>query len=93
MASWRQCRAVFPSGRGPFDDRIGETHFAAIVSGDQERHKLLFGFLHQYAKIGTDAMPSQPLERIFVDLDGVLTDFVSAALRLHGQPDALSGWP
>lgn len=36
---------------------------------------------------------SQRLERIFLDMDGVLTDFVRAVLHLHGQPDALNNWP
>jgi 5'(3')-deoxyribonucleotidase len=35
----------------------------------------------------------QPLEHIFLDMDGVLTDFVSATVRLHGQPDVLQNWP
>lgn len=33
------------------------------------------------------------LDHIFLDMDGVLTDFVSAALRVHGRPDALERWP
>jgi len=33
------------------------------------------------------------VNRIFVDMDGVLSDFVSAALQLHGRLDALEGWP
>lgn len=33
------------------------------------------------------------VRHIFVDLDGVLADFVTAALHLHCRPEALSGWP
>ena len=32
-------------------------------------------------------------EHIFLDLDGVLADFVTAAAHLHGRPDILSAWP
>jgi 5'(3')-deoxyribonucleotidase len=35
----------------------------------------------------------QVLEHIFLDMDGVLTDFVGASLHLHGRPDVMSGWP
>lgn len=34
-----------------------------------------------------------PLEHIFVDMDGVITDFVAASLIVHGKPDALRIWP
>lgn len=33
------------------------------------------------------------LQHIFLDMDGVISDFTTASLRLHGQPDALSTWP
>ena len=33
------------------------------------------------------------MRHIFVDLDGVLADFVSAALTLHGRSDLLDSWP
>ncbi len=32
-------------------------------------------------------------EQIFLDMDGVLTDFVGAVLSLQGQKDLLSTWP
>lgn len=35
----------------------------------------------------------RPLEHIFLDMDGVLTDFVSATLLLHNCADALQDWP
>lgn len=34
------------------------------------------------------------MERIcFIDLDGVLADFVTAACIVHGQPDLPANWP
>lgn len=36
---------------------------------------------------------SQALEHIFLDMDGVLTDFVGASLQLHGRADAMQNWP
>lgn len=33
------------------------------------------------------------IKHIFLDMDGVLTDFVGAVLRLHGQSDLLETWP
>jgi 5'(3')-deoxyribonucleotidase len=36
---------------------------------------------------------NSPTTHIFLDMDGVLTDFVSACLTLHGQPQALETWP
>ena len=36
---------------------------------------------------------TEPIQHVFVDLDGVLADFVGAALELHGRPDVLDNWP
>lgn len=36
---------------------------------------------------------NDPAPHIFLDMDGVLTDFVTATLTLHGQPHALQTWP
>ena len=36
---------------------------------------------------------SQPVRHIFVDMDGVLADFVTAAVHLHCRPEVLQGWP
>ncbi len=33
------------------------------------------------------------IERVFLDMDGVLTDFVGAMLRLLGREEALQSWP
>jgi len=35
----------------------------------------------------------QSLEQIFLDMDGVLADFVRATLFLRGQTDLLLTWP
>ena len=33
------------------------------------------------------------IQHIFLDMDGVLTDFIGAALRVHNRDDALLNWP
>lgn len=33
------------------------------------------------------------IERIFLDMDGVITDFVSTALQLHNAESAAENWP
>lgn len=33
------------------------------------------------------------LPHIFLDMDGVVSDFISASLRLHARLDALDAWP
>ena len=34
-----------------------------------------------------------PIEHIFLDMDGVITDFTTAVLRLHGKTKLMSTWP
>ncbi|MBX9656681.1 hypothetical protein K2Y11_23940 [bacterium] len=36
---------------------------------------------------------SQSLEHIFLDMDGVIADFVTMAVKLHGRADVLENWP
>ncbi len=33
------------------------------------------------------------IKHVFIDLDGVLADFHTSAMRIHGRMDALKAWP
>ena len=63
-----------------------------VSAGTLDRRTDQFSYSYEVCDVVTTSADSPPLG-LLVDMDGVLVDFVTAALRLHDRLEVLEDWP